>query len=378
MKRLVVHIGLEKTGSTYVQGFLHENVGPLAAAGVAYPDFCQGSEHLEVYMAARSSISWMHRRKGIRTPEEAEALRSQVRRGLEAMAAQEGDVGVITCERLSYFRHEPELIGLRDLCSEHFDQVEVVAFLRRPDHAVGSYYGQAVKVGWESDSVTEFMSRPGRMLDHAHTMAAWVKVFGAENVFAWPYVERYRTAGDEALGVVLRHLGVEPPTASDPGPWRRPQPGTNARLSGEATEYIRRLNPLVPRWTSDGRWNGRQRNLLVKQVSARFPGPSAVADQALVDAVTNAFPAADIAASWRRPGDPDAGLWDEWLSQAPATGGPAPDLSDVDVQALKDELFVPRGTLIAGGPTTPARPSEPSVRRRLEHRYRSLRRRWGR
>jgi hypothetical protein len=364
-----MHIGLEKTGSTYLQSFLQDNAGLLAEQGIGYPDFCRGSEHLEVYMAGRPDISWMHRRFDIRTPEQHAEMRAKVSDGFARMAA-EYETSVITCERLSTLRTTESVEHLADLAREHFDRVEIALFVRRPDHAVGSYYGQSVKVGLASRTAPDFMSRQGRMLDLAGILERWQSVFGAEDVHAWPYLERYKSGGDTALGVFFRHIGLTPPTPEDPGPWQRPGRPINVRLSAEATEYVRLLNPRVPRWRTDGRWNGAQRTLLLNQVSARFPGKDAAAPPELVAAVISAYPAQDIADLARRADDPDAGLWDEWLAQPAAEGEEPPTISAADVDALARELFVPRGPILADG----APPHVPAGRR-LSRQARKWRRR---
>jgi hypothetical protein len=40
-KRLIIHIGLYKTGSTALQAFLAQSVSVLASSGIAYPFIAQ-------------------------------------------------------------------------------------------------------------------------------------------------------------------------------------------------------------------------------------------------------------------------------------------------------------------------------------------------
>jgi hypothetical protein len=372
VSRLVMHIGLEKTGSTYLQAFLRDNAALLAEQGVGYPDFCRGPEHLEFYMAGLPEIGWMHRRFEIRTPEKLEELRTRVRAGLERMASTY-ETSVVTSERLSIIRDPAALASIAALSRDYFDQVDVVAYLRRPDHAVGSYYGQSVKVGLTSRAVPDFMGHQGRSLDLAAIVARWQDAFGADSVFAWPYLERYKSGGDTALGVFFRHVGLTPPTPEDPGPWKRPGRPINVRLSAEATEYVRLLNPRVPRWRVDGRWNGPMRNLLLEEVSARFPGKDAAAPPDILQAIIDAYPAADIAALARRSEDPDVGLWDEWLAQPTATGEEPPVISDAQVAELARELLAPRGPILADG-AVPRAPLARRVRRQARRWRRKVRR----
>jgi hypothetical protein len=365
VSRLVLHIGLEKTGTTYLQAILRNNIIYLAEQGVSYPDFCRGREHLEFLMAGLPEINWMHRRFEIRTPEQLEQLRSDVRAGLERMATSH-ETSIISSERLSVVRDPQAIANYAAMCREYFDDIDVVVYLRRPDHAVGSYYGQSVKVGRTSRDVDDFMAQQGRSLDLVGIMKRWQKAFGKDSFYAWPYLERYRTGGDTAMGVLIRHLGLTPPTPEDPGGWKRPERPLNVRLSAEATEYVRLINPRMPRVRVDGRWNGPMRNRMVKEISQRFPGQDAAAPPDLLQAIVDAYSPDDIAAMARRDDDPDAALWDEWLAQPPATSEAPPHVSAEQVAALAEEIFVPNGPIIPDGavpPEEPKKPKKPKVQR---------------
>lgn len=381
MSRLVLHIGLEKTGSTYLQAFLRSNIEYLADQGVSYPDFCRGREHLEFLMAGQPEIGWMHRRFEIRTPEQLEQLRNDVRAGLERMATSH-ETSIISSERLSVIRDPEAIANYAAMANEFFDQVDVVVYLRRPDHAVGSYYGQSVKVGRSNRDVADFMSTQGRSLDIAAILKRWRRAFGRDNLYAWPYLERYRTGGDTALSVLFRHLGLTPPTPEDPGGWQRPERPLNVRLSAEATEYVRLINPRVPRVRVDGRWNGPMRNRLVKEVSLRFPGQDAAAPPDLLQAVTEAYSPEGIVKMVRDPSNPDDALWDEWLSQPPATGETPPEITAEQVAALQDEIFIPRGPVVPDGaipePVVKPKPRPHKGRKRKQSLYRRARRKAGR
>jgi hypothetical protein len=333
-------------------------------------------------MAGQPTIGWMHRRYEIRTPEQLEELRGRVRTELQRMST-DFPTTIISSERLSVVRSKEAIENYAAMCREVFDEVDVVAYFRRPDHAVGSYYGQSIKVGRSNRDVDDFMAKQGRSLDHVATITRWQHEFGAEAFYAWPYLERYKTGGDTALGVLLRHLGLTPPTADDPGEWQRPERNLNVRLSAEATEYVRLLNPRVPRVRVDGRWNGRQRTMLVREVSERFPGKDAAAPPDLLEAIRTAYSPEEFVTLARRADDPDAGLWDEWLAQPPATSETPPTISDDQVAALAEEIFIPKGPVIPDGALPqprprPVRPPKPKptltqrVRRKIARTKRRL------
>jgi len=174
-RRIVLHIGLERTGTSALQRFLSRNRAALRLMGVRYPRPVQGpaEKHQDLVDAiAAEARGAPHPVLG---PAEDLILR-------HATAAR-SPVTVLSAEGLSApdpaYAHA--LAPLAKLCD-----VRVVVYLRRQDEWALSAYRQAVldpEVA-EARPLAEWLQDP-RMrarLDYAGMLAWWEDVFGVENI----------------------------------------------------------------------------------------------------------------------------------------------------------------------------------------------------
>ena len=60
MKEIIIHIGIPKTGTTYIQHLLRQNIKNLSSSGITYPDI--ESEHVEI---SYKEVSWEPSKNGI-------------------------------------------------------------------------------------------------------------------------------------------------------------------------------------------------------------------------------------------------------------------------------------------------------------------------
>ena len=216
MRELFLHIGLHKTGTTWLQHVLLENRAAFAAAGLV-------------------PAPWLHPREGNHYPM-IRALRAggfgpeAFARVMDAAAATEGEKLLVSAEELcvTVMPHRERAERLRDAAARHF-RPRVVVFLRRQDFLSESAYGQAARTWLQGDI------REGRHydLDHDARLRAIEAVFGRENV----RVALYRDAPSfDPLGPFLAALGL----ALDPAALR-PVPRANPSLHRRETLFMASL-----------------------------------------------------------------------------------------------------------------------------------------
>jgi hypothetical protein len=127
--KIILHIGPHKTGTSAIQAFLHSHAGMLSRQGIHYPDPGGGerNHHAIVF--------------GLRTPSLFEATVERLRH----IVAQARNAAYRVCIFSSemFVEHEVPIAALNGI----FDgcEVQVVAYLRRPDHLWASAYAQLVK-----------------------------------------------------------------------------------------------------------------------------------------------------------------------------------------------------------------------------------------
>jgi len=245
VRRLILHIGLEKTGSTAFQAYCTKNRRRLAAAGVVYPAHPACFLGLNHAPLAASYFS----------AEEAEALliagRSADRR--EAIAALKAEsagaaLTLISAEHLSS-RFDPGRIHA--LAADLADyEVSVAVVVRDPVARARAAYATAVASGRALTlaAFVEELLAPGNgyLLSRA-VIEAWSQVFGRERMIVAGYRE-----GQDIVPALARRL--IPGAAPETGGLRR-----NVSPPAAEIERQRRANAAMglARWLA--RWRGRAR-----------------------------------------------------------------------------------------------------------------------
>lgn len=208
-KRLIVHIGTQKTGSTSLQRSLHESFDALAQVGVRYAALDRSGralKHVSVLRAARSPNSAV-------AQAEFNALMSELATpGIHTLIVSEERLWKADQTPLSFFaRFRPEC------------EVVVAVCLRRQDLYIESLYNQTIRTGLHTECrpIAEFWRDPemaGR-LDYHQLLSAWRTV--ADRVVAIDFGTAVKADG--AAGSFVKALGIPLPTplqefAANPSP----------------------------------------------------------------------------------------------------------------------------------------------------------------
>jgi hypothetical protein len=191
-RRVVLHVGTHKTGTTSIQQFLRDQNDDLVAkADASYANgFLIPIVHTELpLLTIRADRTWPAR---LRFPETQRtswqaAAKAHVR---DQVAAPAPDVLVYLHEDLSYLRHDDEFERLRDLLGDR--AVTVVVFLRDREAFLRSYASQLEGTGFElSDDPTSFAYvRPDSWLvDYDALVDGYRRCFGDGNVETFDYDE---------------------------------------------------------------------------------------------------------------------------------------------------------------------------------------------
>lgn len=161
-KRLIVHIGMHKTGTSALQQLLARERGALAARGICYPHtdrppFPNRRKHRSLWGALVAGPKAFAREKA---------------RLLAEFAASGADTLVLSEEGLSSPR-----LGLLEPMRSFADvfEVEVVCLLRRQDRFLEGFWNQRCKTGLETRHIDAFVRAPGprARIDYAALLAFW-------------------------------------------------------------------------------------------------------------------------------------------------------------------------------------------------------------
>lgn len=212
--RLVLHIGLRKTGTSAIQSFLAQNRAALRLFGVRYP------QALLVPQGQDAGPKHQHVRQAIAG---GEALAAQMREAV-AERARQSRITVLSAEELS--DPDPAIAAALAPLSGEFD-IRVVVYLRRQDEWALSTYRQAVmdRDPAAAAGLLPWVSRPEVLarLDYDALLQPWEAAFGQERM---------------AVRLYPHHLPIIPDflTAADIPAAAAFLPGRGARVNESAGE----------------------------------------------------------------------------------------------------------------------------------------------
>lgn len=196
MKRLTIHIGAHKTGTTTIQHCLASSVNQLNVLGFDYPK-------LSWYHFAQHRIAFAM--QGMQDPNTGGIpdFDQELRSVVEFLSSTEYHV-ILSSEEFftAPLERIKELGVLREIA-----EVAIVVFIRRQDRLFLSIYNQKIKQPGNvfANEISTFIDDPTRLsadLDFYSNIDRWASVFGKENVT----VIRYEVG--DALDLFFEAIGV--------------------------------------------------------------------------------------------------------------------------------------------------------------------------
>ena len=220
-RRIFVHIGRNKTGTTAVQNAFRAGREPLKRNGFHYPMGRPGHHYLALHLLGTD-------RSGPprgRAPAELAGLLA------ERIAASERDV-VLSSEVLQ--RVEPAA-----LAAWLGKEATVVVYIREQVDYLASCYQQGIKMGIPRGDFASYLAIPSTVADGYYLpfLRAWEDVFGRDNLVVRVY-DRERLVEGDIVADFLSVLGVD--GAADLGD----RDDRNPSAGGPLLEALRRINTL--------------------------------------------------------------------------------------------------------------------------------------
>ena len=242
MKKVWLHIGIHKTGTTTLQKFFVENKAVLLQKGLCYPTegsyfYKQGENHSLLAHALKNEYPEM-------LPDNLafslEGCVNDLRADIQKSTAPEI---LISSEHFSLHSTMEEVARLKSVFDPIASEIHVILYLRRQDHRIESGYSQMVKRGYRVGSFESFIqwmaSAPDQSLDYEKKVELFAKVFGGKNLTVRIF-EKSQMHPQGLIQDFMNILGM-----SNLEEFKQVQ-DENISPSTQAIEILRHVNSLYP------------------------------------------------------------------------------------------------------------------------------------
>lgn len=235
-KKLYLHIGMGKTGTTALQDFFAHNRDALAQVGISYPE--------------RGIMSNAHHLLSPHIPRflEGQWQFEQVDQWAPAVAEEEPGAILLSSELMAW----ADEAKARKFCAQvsaWFD-VHVVVYLRRQDNIIMASYNQQIKAGPQRRRIDLIYHKQMERFDYPRILAPWADSLEPGKVIVRPYEKQQFHDGDIRRDFMRHVFGVELDERFD-----LQLGNSNPRLSLVAGEYKRMVNCLVEDAEKNARFN---------------------------------------------------------------------------------------------------------------------------
>jgi glycosyltransferase involved in cell wall biosynthesis len=272
LRKGILHIGCEKTGSTTIQRFLSVNRPSLKKQGIIYPvaggRLYGGSQRgYPVIACAESWRTEIGKALDLHTPEAVANYRRQLAAQLDEEISRVGGAHtlVVSSEHLhSRLRSTEEIAALRSFLEPFCENFEVVVYFRRQDRLAVSLYATHIKCGATNPELflPAIDSEDTYYYRYDEVFLKWAGVFGAEAIRSGIFHPSELLHGDLLRDFCAKcGISYEGKTI--------PQTHNNS-LSPLASSFLTELNQEInlghiPEKLVD-------RSLLVRELERLFPG----------------------------------------------------------------------------------------------------------
>ncbi len=193
--KLFLHIGMDKTGTTFLQGFCHERRDRLARHGICYPFGVAPNEFSHVDFAHAHGAGWNDA-----ATDEGSA------RAIEKLSGVNPDLPLLlSSEALSTVPNKLFVDRIKTWAERNgYDDAEVIVYLRNQVDLFVALYAEAIKWG-RKEPADKFYDICKNRLVFSSLITGWKEAFGDAKV----HVLNYDLAKADLIGSFFGLMNVE-------------------------------------------------------------------------------------------------------------------------------------------------------------------------
>jgi len=265
----LIHIGVEKTGSSSLQRFFALNRKKLLNNGFYYPMFCGDICHRKLVAYAQSDYRFddMRTEQGVTNSDELQRYRLNFEAEAMTEFSEKRFETAIFCSEHCSSRliNRSEITRLKEFMLNYFNSCKIMVYTRRQDLLLVSHYSTHIKgggTGYPGNAVLMPVGRIRTFLDYHELLENWSDVFGRENVIPRIYSRSELFQGSVVDDFTqLWNLGEGYSEVKN----------ANVSLLPAAQELLRQLNEKFP--AGSCRFNHPVRMKLSRILLNHFTGP---------------------------------------------------------------------------------------------------------
>lgn len=246
----ILHIGVEKTGTTSIQKFIYQNEVRLKKGGLCLLHGFQKNNNLEFVQYFKLSLDDWAASKGIQNQKQKRKYFLTFKgKFLAELERAPTSNFLITSEHFSSRLTNPaELRELKGFLDQYFSEVKVLGWFRPQWEMIPSSWSTGIKAGMTAslEEYLESASPSDPYFDHYQTAELWSEVFGLENCHFRIY-EGFKSVDNDVRLDLLEALRVLN-FAYDFREFDFSSVRENTSLSLFDAELRRLVNSSVPRW----------------------------------------------------------------------------------------------------------------------------------
>lgn len=255
MKKIYLHIGFHKTGTSAIQEHLNSNRKGLLDCGILYP------ESFETKYPSHVDFSWAFKNNQPAWSCVTDGNKDEIINSYRVQI-EETDCGkiILSSEDFSLLDTEPDSIkNLKEFLTGF--SVKVIAYIREPIDFIVSLYSHAIRKGDISCSLKSYLVNHYRFrsANYPLRLNPWINNFGKENIIVNKYSKEsfeYQSLTNHFLDSIKANYSFDaPPPRSNVGvhPWlmeayiRVYSSNLESEIKNRQLNHLLKLGPELPK-----------------------------------------------------------------------------------------------------------------------------------
>jgi len=193
IKRLILHIGTQKAGSTSIQRSLGTSRKTLLEHNIYYPaikPYNHIISFLPIFMD--DPVNSLVFQRKLKSYEDKDLKVKAYRKSwLKEFKTCNKENFVISAEHFTIPSFKVDFVArLKEFVEEYFEQATLIAYVRHYDKLIPSHVQQIIKNGLDEKSIKEILDDALNcppILSYQKSLEKWIKVFGRENLVVRPF-----------------------------------------------------------------------------------------------------------------------------------------------------------------------------------------------